>query len=255
MYRHKDRRCRMRCWNALLQQVLLCPIKGQLTDTAPQWLRNHPEFERQLRQIVQQLMPEKVPVLTQPEPSLPIDQNGIGMVVMVFWYMYVIPLAVSGGVFFVFVVVVVCVFFVVVAVVGLGRLSDRRLWCCFWLLIACWSIWILTCGCGCILVLVVVPLLVVFEPNDILATLSQSALRGVWMGPSSELKPSGGLVAFIPTDAVPGALLIPASCQRDGFATRSNSYNTAFWYISHIQDIQAISTWVWRCTLHFVLFM
>ena len=49
------------------------------------------------------------------------------MVVMVFWYMYVIPLAVSGGVFFVFVVVVVCVFFVVVAVVGLGRLSDRRL--------------------------------------------------------------------------------------------------------------------------------
>ena len=73
-----------------------------------------------------------------------------------------------------------------------------------------------------------VPLLVVFEPNDILATLSQSALRGVWVGPSSELKPSGGLVTFIPTDAVPGALLIPAWCQRDGFATRSNSYNTAF---------------------------
>ena len=67
-----------------------------------------------------------------------------------------------------------------------------------------------------------VPLPVVFEPNDILATLLQSALR-VWVGPSSELKPSGGLVTFIPTDAVPGALLIPAWCQRDGFATRSNS--------------------------------
>ena len=64
-------------------------------------------------------MPEKVPVLTQPEPSLPIDQNGIGMVVMVFWYMYVIPLAVSGGVFFCF--------------------------CC--------------CGCVCFLLLLLLPLL------------------------------------------------------------------------------------------------
>jgi len=81
---------------------------------------------------VQQLMPEKVPVLTQPEPSLPIDQNGIGMVVMVFWYMYVIPLAVSGGVFFVFVVVVVCVFFVVVAVVAAVVVVvavDRQTYC------------------------------------------------------------------------------------------------------------------------------